>query len=120
MLTAAFIAGADHGKVHTAPWHGPRFSTGNKDLCARWYVFKLGDEKKFFPVVLTTGPEEILCSGRVGSRAPIRGPLPLLGSATGSQGPLRRMCLKKNLPVKIWKADWKVSAVSCSQFNRSC
>ena len=62
-------------------------STGlAKDLCARWYVFKLGDEKKFFPVVLTTGPEEILCSGRVGSRAPIRGPLPLLGSATGSQG----------------------------------
>ena len=37
----------------------------------RWYVFKFGDEKKFFPVVLTTGPEEILCSGRVGSRAPI-------------------------------------------------
>jgi len=89
-------------------------------ISGRWYVFKLGDEKKFFPVVLTTGPEEILCSGRVGSRAPIRGPLPLLGSATGSQGLLRRMCLKKNLPVKIWKADWKVSAVSCSQFNRSC
>jgi len=72
-------------------------STG-KDFWARWYVFKLGDEKKFFPVVLTTGPEEILCSGRVGSRAPIRGPLPLLGSATGSQGSLRRMCLE-NLPV---------------------
>jgi hypothetical protein len=26
-----------------------------------------GDEKAF-PVVLTTGPEEVLCSGRVGSR----------------------------------------------------
>jgi hypothetical protein len=51
-----------------------------KDLCARRYVYKLGDEK-FFPVVLTTGPEEILCSGRVGVRAPIRGGLPLLGSA---------------------------------------
>ena len=61
----------------------------------RWYVFKLGDEKKFSPVVLTTGPEEILCSGRVGSRAPIRGPLPLLGSATGSQGSLRRMSHEK-------------------------
>jgi hypothetical protein len=73
-------------------------------ISGRWYVFKLGDEKKFFPVVLTTGPEEILCSGRVGSsRAPIRGPLPLLGSATGSQGSLRRMCLK-NLPVKIQKS----------------
>jgi hypothetical protein len=34
----------------------------------------VGDEKKFSPVVLTTGrAEEILCSGRVGSRAPIRG-----------------------------------------------
>ena len=73
---------------------------------ARWYVFKLGDEKKFFPVVLTTGPEEILCSGRVGSRAPIRGPLPLLGSATGSQGLLRRMCLK-NLPVRFGKLTGK-------------
>jgi hypothetical protein len=51
----------------------------------------LGDEKKFFPVVLTTGPEEILCSGRVGSRAPIRGSLPLLGPAAGSVGSLRRM-----------------------------
>ena len=104
-----------HGEVPEKTEH-PQYWQGS----ARWYVFKLGDEKKFFPVVLTTGPEEILCSGRVGSRAPIRGPLPLLGSATGSQGPLRRMCLKKNLPVKIWKADWKVSAVSCSQFNRSC
>jgi hypothetical protein len=58
--------------------------------------------KKFFSVVLTTGPEEILCSGRGGSRAPIRGPLPLLGSATGSQGSLRRMC-HENIPVWIGK-----------------
>jgi hypothetical protein len=47
--------------------------------------------KKFSPVVLTTGPEEILCSGRVGSRAPISPPLPLLGPAAGSVGSLRRM-----------------------------
>jgi hypothetical protein len=88
-LTTALIDGSDHGKVHTVPWRGSRFSTGTATrISARWYVFKLGDEKKFFPVVLTTGPEEILCSGRVGSRAPIRGPLPLLGSATGSQGSL--------------------------------
>jgi hypothetical protein len=72
---------------------------GTLRISARWYVFKLDDEKKkFFPVVLTTGPEEILCSGRVGSRAPIRGPLPLLGSATGSQGSLGRMC-HGNLPA---------------------
>jgi hypothetical protein len=31
----------------------------------------------------------------VGSRAPIRGPLPLLGSATGSQGSPRRMSHEK-------------------------
>jgi hypothetical protein len=31
----------------------------------------------------------------VGSRAPIRRPLPLLGSATGSQGSLRRMSHEK-------------------------
>jgi hypothetical protein len=31
------------------------------------------------------------------SRAPIRGPLPLLGSATGSQGSLRRMSHEKVL-----------------------
>ena len=90
-----------HGEVSEKTEHPWQYTTG-KDFWARWYVFKLGDEKKFFPVVLTTGPEEILCSGRVGSRAPIRGPLPLLGSATGSQGPLRRMCLK-NLPVEIQK-----------------
>jgi hypothetical protein len=72
------------------PFHGevPDLVRALLRISARWYVFKLGDEKKFFPVVLTTGPEEILCSGRVGSRAPIRGPLPLLGSATGSQGSL--------------------------------
>jgi hypothetical protein len=33
--------------------------------------------------------------GSAGSRAPIRGPLPLLGSATGSQGSLRRMSHEK-------------------------
>ena len=99
-LTTALIDGIDHGSTCTLQKRLNILSS--KGLvqygCARWYVFKLGDEKKFFPVVLTTGPEEILCSGRVGSRAPIRGPLPLLGSATGSQGSLRRMCLE-NLPV---------------------
>jgi hypothetical protein len=59
-----------------------------KDLCARWYVYKLGWRRKKNPLVLTTGPEGILCSGRVGIRAPIMGPLPLLGPAAGSQGSL--------------------------------
>jgi hypothetical protein len=64
-----------------------------KDLCARWCVYKRRSwrRKKVFPVVLTTGPEGILCSGRVGSRAPVRGALPLLGPAAGSVGSLRRM-----------------------------
>jgi hypothetical protein len=76
--------------------------------------------KSFFPVVLTTGPEEILCSGRVGSRAPIRGPLPLLGSAAGSQGSLRRMFQGEDSGVDWKVADWKASALECSQFNRNC
>jgi hypothetical protein len=68
-----------------------------KDLCkvVRLQNVALGDEKGFFPVVLTTGPEEILCSGRVGSRAPIRGGLPLLGPAAGFVGSLRRMSQRR-------------------------
>jgi hypothetical protein len=62
-------------------------------ISVRWCVCKRRSwrGKKNPPVVLTTGPEEILCSGRVGSRAPIRGALPLLGPAAGSVGSLRRM-----------------------------
>jgi hypothetical protein len=77
------------------------FSTGavNKGP-ARWYVLSAlkcaKDENKFSPVVLTTGPEVILCSGRVGSRAPsTRGALPLLGPAAGSVGSLRRMSQRR-------------------------
>jgi hypothetical protein len=61
----------------------------------------LATTRSFFPVVLTTGPEGTLCSGRVGTRAPIRGPLPLLGSATGSQGPLRRMSQREDSGVRL-------------------
>jgi hypothetical protein len=43
--------------------------------------------------------------GRVGSRAPIRGPLPLLGSATGSQGSLRRMSHEK-IPLTFQSVQW--------------
>jgi hypothetical protein len=72
----------------------------------------LGDEF-VFPVVLTTGPEEILCSGRVGSRAPIRGPLPLLGPAAGSVGSLRRMSQGRRFRCETGKltlqsARWRV------------
>jgi hypothetical protein len=62
----------------------------------------LATTRSCFPVVLTTGPEETLCSGRgVGTRAPIRGPLPLLGSATGSQGSLRRMSQREDSGVRL-------------------
>jgi hypothetical protein len=59
----------------------------------------LGDEKAF-PVVLTT----------VGSRPPIRGPLPLLGLLVS----LRRM-----FQVRVFRrgTDFPVSALCCSQFN---
>jgi hypothetical protein len=90
------VVGGNHGKVLIAPWQGPRVSShGLPRISVQGGAstnVALGDERKFFPVVLTTGPEEIICSGRVGSRAhPIRGPLPLLGPAAGYVGSLRRM-----------------------------
>jgi hypothetical protein len=58
--------------------------------------------KKLSPVVLTTGPEEILCSGRVGSRAPIRGGLPLLGPAAGSVGLSETHVSDESFPAWDW------------------
>jgi hypothetical protein len=66
-----------------------------------------GDGQELAPSVTSEGGAGLGSSSvgsktGVGSRAPIRGPLPLLGSATGSQGSLRRMCYE-NLPVWIGK-----------------
>jgi hypothetical protein len=98
ILMTGLVVGGNHGKVLIAPWQGPRVSSyGLPRISVQGGTstnVALGDERKFFPVVLTTGPEEILCSGRVGSRAPISPPLPLplLGpAAPGSVGSLRRM-----------------------------
>jgi hypothetical protein len=87
----------------------------------RWRVFKLDDEKNNSPWFLPPGPsEEILCSGRVGIRAPIRRPLPLLGSAGWwISGLSETHVSEKKIPVWDCGADWKVSALECSQFNRA-
>jgi hypothetical protein len=98
-----FIAhrvGCDEAQVP----HDPRQGAVPGDYVPPWR------RKKFPPVVLTTGPEEILCSGRVGSWAPIRGPLPLLGPAAGSVGSLRRMSQRRVFRRET-EADFAVSAV---------
>jgi hypothetical protein len=61
-----------------------------------------------FPAVLTTGPEGVLCSGRVGSTGPIRGG----PAAAGYVGLPETHVSGGGTPA--WEPDFPVSAVSCS------
>jgi hypothetical protein len=101
VLTTGLVVGGGRGMVLTLTegwcklFASPRGRKGS--LCKAVRLQAPWRRKKFFPVVLsTTGPEEILCPGRVGSRAPIRGPCrcwdPLLGLSGGS---LRRMSQRR-------------------------
>jgi hypothetical protein len=66
--------------------------------------------------------EQLKKCGRVGSRAPIRGPLPLLaaGIRYWISGFSETHVSRESPGVDRKAADLKVSALESSQFNRSC